>query len=362
MSGGSHVWFESLINRTLYQILIWTRTTVVLALIASPNAHAAGYQIGVYYFPGWKDEQVGAPSSHPWQPIKAFPEREPLLGWYDDGSVDIMRQQLHWMQAYGVDFVVFDWYWNGNRPLLDHALKAYFSAPNRAVVPFSLLWANHGSNPKSRLDFESMISFWIDNYFKRPEYLSVDGKPLVFIFSHSQLAKRATEMGTTVRELLADAEGIARTKELKGIYFVGSTHWEPDLHQSGYSALSAYNYSGLDKESESYGELDFEYRKIWQKVGANPAIPYFVPMTQGWDKRPWGGSRNPRHDNSGSTPQEFEDHLRAAKLFMDNHGNQTKRIGVICCWNEFGEGSFIEPTKIHGFQYLERVKKVFEAP
>ena len=35
---------------------------------------------------------------------------------------------------------------------------------------------------------------------------------------------------------------------------------------------------------------------------------------------------------------------------------------VICCWNEFGEGSYIEPTKKDGFSYLEKVKKVFGSP
>jgi hypothetical protein len=34
-------------------------------------------------------------------------------------------------------------------------------------------------------------------------------------------------------------------------------------------------------------------------------------------------------------------------------------LGVICCWNEFGEGSYIEPTQKNGFSYLEKIKKVF---
>ena len=38
---------------------------------------------------------------------------------------------------------------------------------------------------------------------------------------------------------------------------------------------------------------------------------------------------------------------------------KTLRTGIICCWNEYGEGSYIEPTKAFGMQYLERVKKVF---
>ncbi|WP_298391072.1 glycoside hydrolase family 99-like domain-containing protein, partial [Hydrotalea sp.] len=60
-----------------------------------------------------------------------------------------------------------------------------------------------------------------------------------------------------------------------------------------------------------------------------------------------------------STPDEFEAHLKRAKIFMTRNPEKTKKIGIICAWNEFGEGSYIEPTKKFGFQYLERVKKIF---
>ncbi|MBK7050726.1 MAG: hypothetical protein IPH54_08055 [Rhodoferax sp.] len=38
---------------------------------------------------------------------------------------------------------------------------------------------------------------------------------------------------------------------------------------------------------------------------------YVVPMTSGWDKRPWGGSKDPEHDNSISTTASLrKPHLR----------------------------------------------------
>jgi len=75
--------------------------------------------------------------------------------------------------------------------------------------------------------------------------------------------------------------------------------------------------------------------------------------------RPWGGSSYRLHDNSFGTPDEFERHLAAAKLRIDKHAAKTKGMTVICCWNEFGEGSYVEPTKKDGFKYLEKVRKVF---
>ena len=38
---------------------------------------------------------------------------------------------------------------------------------------------------------------------------------------------------------------------------------------------------------------------------------------------------------------------------------KTMRTVVICCWNEYGEGNYIEPTKKYQFQFLEKVKKTF---
>ena len=37
------------------------------------------------------------------------------------------------------------------------------------------------------------------------------------------------------------------------------------------------------------------------------------------------------------------------------------RIGVVCCWNEFGEGSYIEPTKEMGAAVVERLGRVLNA-
>ena len=82
-------------------------------------------------------------------------------------------------------------------------------------------------------------------------------------------------------------------------------------------------------------------------------------MTSGWDKRPWGGSKDPFHDNSLSSPTEFEAHLRAGRDLISNNQILKGGLGVICCWNEFGEGSFIEPTKAKQFHYLDKVRSVF---
>lgn len=331
-----------------------------LFCLAGTQARAqTGYQVGVYYFPGWRAGLKAAPAMEPWQRLKSYKNREPLLGWYDDGAVDVMNQQLGWMHDYGLSYVAFDWYWGGGKVHLEHGLRAYFAAPNRSKVPFALLWANHDAAPTSRADFLAMVQYWIDQYFKRNEVFRIEGRPVVFIFDHAALEEKARRFGASVSGLLADAQGLMVKASLPPIFFVGSTFNTPKAATFGYDATSTYNYHGLRRPSHNYRELVTDYAETWRFQAGRHGVPYIVPMTQGWDRRPWGGSKDPAHDGSGGDPATFEEHLKAARAFMDERPAETMRMGVICCWNEFGEGSYIEPTKAEGFAYLERVKAVF---
>lgn len=340
----------------------------LIVIVAVPAASHA-YDIGVFYFPGWKDRQVGAPSTLPWEPIKRFPERKPLLGWYDEGGDAVMKQQIEWMHDYGIKFVVFDTYFGGGRAYLEHALSAYMRAPNRAKLKFSILWANHDLTPKTRADWDAMVRYWVKYYFQRPEFMRVDGMPVVFIFSAEHLQKRAAAFGSGAKELLDGAQALARSAGLPGIFFVAGTGAFVPMISShaksaGYAAFSAYNYhQGPDSSvpSHSYKELDSGYQGHWRRFADKGTLPLIVPMISGWNKKPWGGSRDVLHDNSIATPGEFRKHLEAAKGFMDANTSLTRRMGVICCWNEYGEGSFVEPTERMGFSYLEQIRAVFGA-
>lgn len=341
---------------------------ITLLMFVALTVRANDYDIGVFYFPGWKDRQPHAPSPRPWEPIKKFPEKEPLLGWYAEGADDVMQKQIDWMSTYEIDYVVFDWYQGKEKKVyLEHALASYMRAPNRDKLKFSILWANHDGIPTSIDEWDFMVRYWVKYYFPKPEFKHIDGKPVVFIFSADMLKKQAESFGFTTRLLLERAQDTARAAGFSGIHFVAGTGANRPMidnyaKSSGYQSFSAYNYHqgpNSPVQSHSYTELDNGYREHWKKFATFGSLPLIVPMTSGWDKRPWRGSIDPFHDDSLSTPEEFELHLKAAKDYMDSMKKGVPKMGVICCWNEFGEGSYIEPTKAHGFSYLEKIKKVF---
>jgi hypothetical protein len=60
-----------------------------------------------------------------------------------------------------------------------------------------------------------------------------------------------------------------------------------------------------------------------------------------------------------NTPQAFENALRSAKQFAIQTLPKEQRIVTINSWNEWTEGSYLEPDTEHGSAYLNAVRRVF---
>lgn len=338
-------------------------------------AQTSSPAIGVFYFPGWKDGALGGPRPRPWEPIRAHPEREPLLGWYAEGSEAVMAQQVEWMAANGIRYIVFDAYWLGQehqKPLLDHALEAYLRLPDKRGVRFALMWANDPRDPARTQDFYAMLRHWVDRYLTHPDYLRIDGRPAVFTMLAEPLEHRARQLGTSSGQLWDRAQAMARAAGLPGLFVVGGIWPFAPMTQgqgraSGYSAYFAYNLhsgpgnrvGGQTRASRSYAELDRAYRDTWNWFMEHADLPYILPTSAGWDRRPWGGSEDPLHDRSVPTAEQFRAHLAAARSLLDAQPQRTLSLSILCCWNEFGEGSYVEPTRGRGMTFLQAVKTTF---
>jgi len=336
---------------------------------------AAEPRLGVFYFPGWRNDTPGAPSDRPWEPIKAFPDRQPRLGWYDEGQTSVMEQHLSWMAAHHISYVVFDYYWAG-RPILAHAVQAYQASRGRQKVQYALMWANHDdTRPRTLSEFDGMVADVIDQHLRRAEYLKVQGRSVLMVMVPGFLEARTQALGLAPGALLQRLQQGVRQAGLPELMILAGAgaalnEVTRQARRWGYAGYFAYNYhAGVDgrtrgemRASRSYLELDEDYRSHWEWFLGQADLPYVLPLTSGWDMRPWGGSADKQHDQSISTPAEFTLHLQAARKLMLAHPAKTLGLGVVCCWNEFGEGSFIEPTQGYGARHLEAVKAVFGAP
>jgi hypothetical protein len=115
-----------------------------------------------------------------------------------------------------------------------------------------------------------------------------------------------------------------------------------------------------DKLWAPYDTMVTGYEDIWREFLKRDEIKYLVPLSPGWDSRPWAGDE--ALVRYGNTPPKFEDMCHRAKSLLDARpATPESRMVIVEAWNEFGEGSYVEPTRPFGFGYLDAIRRVFTA-
>jgi hypothetical protein len=318
--------------------------------------------VGIYYFPGWR-------SAGQWAPIMRFPERRPVLGWYREGDPSVADWQVKWAVEHGVTFFAYDWYWSQGSRSLEHGLHdGLFKSKYGKQIKFCLLWANHNAEgTSSYADMQKVTRYWIDNYFKRPEHYTIDGKPVMIIFTPHRF--RADMGSPEVKRAFTEMRRMCVAAGLKGLYMIACVGGSPGeakvAEEEGYDAITAYNWPGLglrgSEKWASFDDLLEPYRKQWDVAVSQCSIPIMTPVSGGWDSRPWHGDA--ALVRYGRNPANFERHLRDAKAFIEANPKKALPVTLIEAWNELGEGSYVEPQQEFGFGYLDAIRRVFtEAP
>lgn len=344
----------------------YLKFTLVLLVIIGAFSCAAKKEkeatVGVYYFDGWAGKNRHAEdSAQPWaknapthlskRMTEEFPGREPIWGWRDD-SMDIMEQQIDLAADNGVDFFLYCWYWKDNKGALNEeaikkdskhtSLELYLKAKNKKRLKYSLLIANHGgAEIIGNENWADAVRYWAQ-YFKDPQYVKVDGKPLVVIFgtgdnaiNNEQLAKMqavAKELGFKDGLAIAGCGGGAKEKE----GFNYSTHYNVKPRHDGTS------------QQHTYAELIEANQNAWVGTEQQPYIPI---VTVGWDNRPWEGPNGLGQKEGwyypGGTPQQFKNYLKSSIQWMKENPTLTtrERVVLLYAWNELGEGGYLVPTK-----------------
>jgi hypothetical protein len=86
-------------------------------------------------------------------------------------------------------------------------------------------------------------------------------------------------------------------------------------------------------------------------------LTYFPHVSMGWDGTPRNYSMGIVLNN---TPEKWKDFLSQTKDWLDKHP-ESKGIVTLNSWNEWVEGSYIEPDSVYGMGYLDAVREVFGA-
>lgn len=343
------------------------------AYIPAPQPAATDYLVGALYFPGWKTgTHIG------WKALAPFPERTPLLGYYEEGNPEVCDWEIKWALEHGISFFAYCWYglpWSDkgdNFNCLNHAIHdglfhARFAKDFKFAINFCAHWGIRWLGDLVR----DLFPFWMETYFKHPSYLTVDQKPLVLMYDVEKIVEEIGESAfsralETMREL-ARAEGFA------GITFVGM-YWgtEPQQMQRFRDLGFDYGYAYCNWAHWTSGEQikrptaaayirdQQENIRAWQ----NGPLPYIPTISNMWDPIAWYSpscgalADMPRWRLK---PEEYEELARWTKAQMDSREGKDSlsRVLLLDNWNEYSEGHFIAPHREYAFAYLDAIRRVF---
>lgn len=329
--------------------------------VPAPKPVKSDYEIGALYFPGWSKVEA-------WARIwPVAPERKPVLGWYDEANPEVVDWQIKWAAENGLKYFLVDWYWHKGSQHHDHWIKAFQQARYKSYLKWAIMWANHNpAGSHSEDDQRKATKFWIENYFSTPEYYRIDDKPVVMIWSASNM-NRDLGGDDGCKRLLEISRKMAIGAGYKGIYFMAmkwpEASWEPTVVQGykdmGFDMTSIYHYMHHGGKAENPRRFPFDLvadsnYDHWKGLRETGILPFLPNLSTGWDDRPWHGDKGT--EIYGRTVKHFRRICEDAKRFADESGVRRLTLAPL---NEWGEGSYAEPCAQFGFGMYEAVRDTF---
>ncbi len=321
-------------------------------------------KIGAYYFNGW----TGKTNHITTELVSTFNNRKPVWGWYT-GSPKIMQREINLAAQAGISFFSFCWYYTNSDSLrykkhpLNSGVGLFLNSQNCRKLEFNLLVANHEGAEIPASHWNYVTKEWL-SFMKKSNYLKVQGKPIITIFSLKSLLKN---FGSTkeVKLALERARNLAKHSDLSGITFAICINNYEEIQlakECGFDILTGYNYHFAGFNESKVIPIDSlltASTKIWDRF-SSANIPYIPAVTLNWDPRPWGtisnkSSTSPRYE--GFSENSVFNSVKTVKTWLRKNALKTseEKIAVIYAWNEYGEGAWLTPDyNNRKLEYLKR--------
>ena len=374
--------------------------------------------VAVYYFPNYHQDERNAllhgSGWTEWELVKRaeprFPDHQqpkaPAWGETDEADPLVMGDKIDAAADHGVDTFIFDWYWYNDGPFLQRGLdEGFLNAPNNDRLKFAIMWANHDwldIHPLKRCDqpfdnakllypgavtaetFEQVMDHCIENYFRHPSYWLIDGCPY---FSFYELTKLLEGFGgiERTRDQLELVRAKVKAAGFKDLHLNAVVWGNPILpgetapadakavvDQLGFDSVTSYvwihHYATKVFPEVEYNTVRDAYFQYWDEAEQKFDQPYYPNVTMGWDSSP-RTVQSDVFDNCGypfmytiknNTPENFRNALEMVKQRLEKSGVPHPFL-TINAWNEWTEGSYLEPDEINGMGYLEAIRDVFSS-
>lgn len=310
---------------------------------------------------------------------------------------EVKKWQIKMAKENGIYGFCFYHYWFNGRKLLEKPIEQYLW--NKELdFPFCLCWANpdwtkiwagKGSEVlisqdyTDKNDWEKHIQYLVP-FFKDDRYIKEDGEPLFVIYSPEEIPhieelvsfirKRVKEEGFPGIKLMYQYY-VSESRELEirklfdyRIKFqpVHALHDLEDSSKKGMliKAMHVANdvlkhVTGINASDHLLNVRKTSYDSVWNKILETE--PQDTKEVAGafvnWDNTPRRG--NSGRVMVGATPEKFREYMK--RLICKVKNEYSSDYIFVTAWNEWSEGSYLEPDSVNKYAYLEAIKDALEA-
>jgi lipopolysaccharide biosynthesis protein len=308
-----------------------------------------------------------------------YQPREPLEdNYYDLSDTTVMEEQAKLAKEYGLHGFCYYHYWFNGKRLLEAPLEAMLKNKN-IDIPFCLSW---GNEPWSRAwdgrDHQLLMpqtygteSDWSEHFdclarfFKDERYIKIDNKPMFLIYRTTHIPN--------IEEMVTFWDEKCKEMGFDGIYLTETLN--------GFQSEAKVKSSSAVVEFEPMYTLSFSpsffkrvikfirmrilpknfmnihsYDTVWQNIidrkpYSSPGKKTFLGAFVDWDncaRKAYKGTVF-----KGTEVDKFQHYLsqQVQKASDDDYM-------FINAWNEWAEGTYLEPDKRNGYGFLEAIKSL----
>ncbi len=259
----------------------------------------------------------------------------PLIGPYDSSDVDVIEYHLLVMKLAGIDGVIVDWY--GLTDFRDYAAlhrntTRLLEQCERLKMKFVICYEDQTIpalvegkklQPGERVAHATREIEWLGKYwFKSPSYVSLDGRPVLLSFGQTGLTDE--EWSLCLKQAAVEVT-----------YF--------SQHHRRSAAVGAFDWPVPSEGMKAFERFEKSSRQ-W-KSAIPVAFPRFVDI---YAQAQVGPSYGQINDDDG----------KPFRRMLELGLKSKAPLVQLATWNDWGEGTQIEPSHEFGYRDLETVQNL----
>ncbi len=297
------------------------------------------------------------------------------LGYYDLSDVNILKQQARLAKEHGIYGFGIYYYWFSGKMLMEKPLNLLLEH-HEIDLPFFLIWANENwtrtwdgkanniliQQEYSKHDPEQFI-LDIKRFLDDERYIKIDGKPVIGLYNPAEVPD--------LEIVLQQWRETAQKEGIGDIYILtcassSTAGYQHILHLiDGEYEFPPRLKGDVPSKHRSDDGISFDYRQLVEVERNLEPYTDRIDLFRGAMLN-WDNSARKQYGYNCWDNFSFElfyywlkEEIVYSRKFLD----KDKRFLFINAWNEWGEGTYLEPDQAYGYKALNTLSRaIYDQP